>query len=211
MITDVITNSRPSENISSITPTILKNSTQNGIHSLAITSKTKFVPAQELFNVQRMFNDDDQMLGVSRGRTTEVNDLEKYLPPTDTGDNLHPVFSRIFQSEHSTILKNYLNIEKNILPTDLGYTPAKVITTNVRWHNATSNESKDDKTYHTEIKRLSNLCTSHNVNPLDVLGLALATNNKMVKNERKFRKEPKAFDYAEAIQKLVATFIQRAL
>jgi len=158
-----------------------------------------------------MSNYDDQMLGVSIERTAEVNDPEKDLSPTDAGDNLHPVFSRIVQSEHSTILKNYINTEKNILPTDLGYTPVKVISTNVCWPNATSNESKDDETKYSEIKRLSNLCISYNVNPLDVLGLALSTDNEMVKNERKFRKEPNAFDYAEAIQKLVATFIQRAL
>jgi len=120
-----------------------------------------------------MSNDDDQMLGVSIGRTSEVNNPEKDLPLTNTGDNLVPVFSRILQSEHSTILKNYLNTEKNILPTDLGYIPVKVITTNVRWPNSTSNESKDDETYH------------------------LSTDNKMVKNERQFQKKPNVFDHAE--------------
>jgi len=39
MITDVITNTKSFEKISSITPTILENSTPNEIHSLAITSK----------------------------------------------------------------------------------------------------------------------------------------------------------------------------
>jgi len=65
MINDVVINTKPPEYILSNTPTILENSTPNGIHSLDITSKRKFVSAQELFNVQRISNNDELMLGVS--------------------------------------------------------------------------------------------------------------------------------------------------
>jgi len=59
-------------------------------------------------------------------------------------------------------------------------------------------ESKDDDTYHTEFKMLSDLCQSHNMNPIDVLGLALATDNEIVKNERTFRSTSNPFDYTES-------------
>jgi hypothetical protein len=210
MVTDVSTNKTNQatdplrENIistptfvSSNTPSILSTKLANMIHSVAVTSKRRFVPAEQLMSFRKMSN-DEQVFGVSIGRTHEARDREKDLPATDTGDNLHPVFSTILLSGHSSILNNYLNTDKNLLPSDLGCTPVKVISTNVRWPTSIIDESKDDDTYHTEFKMLSDLCQSHNMNPIDVLGLALATDNEIVKNERTFRNASNPFDYTES-------------
>jgi len=91
-------------------------------------------------------SNDEQVFGVSIGCSHEARNHEKDLPATDTGDNLHPVFSTFLQSGHHVILNIYLNTDKNVLPSDLGCTPVKVISTNVRWPTSMIDESKDDDT-----------------------------------------------------------------
>ena len=43
--------------------------------------------------------------------------------------------------------------------------------------------SDDNDMYHTEFYNLSELCTQENVNPIDILGIALTAEKEMVKNE----------------------------
>jgi len=183
--------------VSSNTPSILNTKLANMIYSVAVTSQRRFVPAEQLVSFRKMSN-DEQVFGVTIGRTHEARNREKDLPATDTGDNLHSVFSTIPQSGHLSILNNYLNTDKNVLPFDRGCTPVKIISTNIRLPTSLIEELKDDDTYHTEFKMLSDLCQSQNMNPIDVLGLALATDNEIVKNERTFRSVSNPFDYTES-------------
>jgi len=166
--------------VSSNTPSILNIKLANMIHSVAATSKRRFVPAEQLMNFRKMSN-DKQVFGVSIEPTHVARNREKDLTATDTGDNLHSVFSTILQFRLSAILNIYLKTDQNLLPSDLGCTRVKVISTNARWPTSIIDQSKDDDLYHTKFKMLSDLCQSHNMNPINILELALATDNEIVK------------------------------
>ena len=62
--------------VSSNASSILNTKLANMIHSVAVTSKRRFVPAEQLMSFRKMSN-DEQVFGVTIGRTHEARNREK--------------------------------------------------------------------------------------------------------------------------------------
>jgi len=67
----------------------------------------------------------------------------------------------------------------------------------MRWPTETDDLIEDQDTFKTEIDDLAEICDNGSLSPLDVLGIALVTDNEIVKNERIItsNKFPNPFGY----------------
>ena len=58
----------------------------------------------------------------------------------------------------------------------------------MRWGTQEGDLRKDEDTYQTTFDRISDLCETRELNPIDVIGLFMTAANEMVKHERTFNR-----------------------
>jgi len=112
-------------------------------------------------------------------------DDENKLSQSDTGDELHPVFSLLLQSGHKASRVHSLLRLINFTLQSLGPTLVQVISNSHRWGTYSKDRvSTDEDSFPTTFKMLSNMCEPQKINSLDILGVTLQADNELVKRER---------------------------
>jgi len=115
-----------------------------------------------------------------------------------TGKTLHSVFSPFMQASHSSLLVTREYHLKDFTQDVLGYPSVQVVSHNTRWRTTSDDSAGDDQdTNKTTFEKLSELCDTKDINPLDALGIAMTASNEMAKHEKTFNegKRPNIFDY----------------
>ena len=137
------------------------------------------------------------MISVAVTKDVDNDDNYDKLCRSDTGEVLHPVFSQLMEASHmnSSFNRNYTL--KDFDQRTLGFPPVNVVTHHMRWGTHDGDLRKDEHTYQTTFDRISDLCETRELNPIDVLGLSMTAANEMVKHERTFNRgiRPNPFDY----------------
>jgi len=65
-----------------------------------------------------------------------------------------------------------------------------VVSHNTRWITTSEDSAGvDQDTYETTFEKLSELCDTKDINPLDVLEIAMTVSNEMVKHKKTFNKK----------------------
>ena len=156
-----------------------------------VTSKRNLMTQNDLKNMRHQ-SVDNRALKIFTGTCTEIrNDTELPSKDASVSDDFEPIFSQMLLSGHKTSKPDRIIFGKNFKPTDLGYSPVRIMSSGVRW-STTENEittPENSDNFHTEIEYLSEMCETGELTPMDVMGIALVADNELVKYERNFDDE----------------------
>jgi hypothetical protein len=156
---------------------------QGQIQLFGVTSKATFVPSKRIDIIKSATREQqcDNQVAAQSGELDEVQITQ--LRDSDAGaQSIHPIFSKHLQSRQAVSFFERTGRIPQIEQTDLGFSPVQVLTHSVRWNTDSSDPDKNaSDTYLTRFQRLAELSETSEMNPLDILGLAVTAFNEMRK------------------------------
>jgi len=170
------------------TPSIITSGAQEEVHMFGVSYKRKLMSQDDLKNMRNQAL-DKKAIKIIAGSTHNIKNEEE-LPTSDAMVNskFHPVYSKMLLSGHGASTSDRLEFGNNFQTECLGYSPVQVISSCVKWptDNEKYSTESTSENFSTEIDYLAEMCDTGEITPMDVMGIALAAENDLVKHERTF-------------------------